>query len=622
VLTAAPVEAQTDARAQDLKKLSIEELAQVEVTSVSRRPEALSHTAAAVSVISSEDIRRSGTVVLAEVMRLGDGVDVARVNGGTWGISTRGFNISTSNKLLVLIDGRSTYSGLFGGTFWDVQDTFVADLDRVEVIRGPGATIWGANAVNGVINIISKPAAQTQGATLVLSGGINERVIAAGRYGGAAGRGHYRVFGKYRMRDAQMTPAGASTHDELQFGQGGFRFDSDQSRGVFWSLSGAAYRGTNGFADRPDGDVSGGHFLGRWTRRTSGNDALTVQAYYDRSNRTVPRQFDSGRDVAELDVQQRLDRGRHLLIAGGTGRVTRDDDLGTAGFIFEPRIRKGWTATAFAQDEITLATDRAYLIAGAKFGRNDFTGVEFQPSVRFRFHPSSRQMAWGAVSKAVRLPTRFDDDLRLVVPSTGRVFLRGSDDFAPETVVAYEGGYRIRLHPRLSLDTAAFVNDYDRLRSQEHRFEPTPIVVLENRLNARTTGIELAATLQPVGIWRLHGSYAWLSKTFTFDPGGTDTTGGVSEANDPAHLVSARSYVDLPRDLALDAVFRFVGRRPEPEADAYAELDLRLGWAVRAGWELSLVGQNLLHDRHAELFSPSTPTMFPRSVFLRSVWMF
>ena len=623
ILTVVHVAAQTDsAQPQDLKKLSIEELAQIDVTSVSRRAEPLANTAAAVSVISSEDVRRSGAVILAEAMRLGDAVDVARVNGGTWGISTRGFNITTANKLLVLVDGRSTYSGLFGGTFWDVQDTLVVDLDRIEVIRGPGGTIWGANAVNGVINIISKPAAQTQGTALVLSGGINERAIAAGRYGGEARGGHYRVFAKYRMRGAQVTPAGDSTNDELQFGQGGFRFDSNRNAANFWSVWGAAYRGTNGFADRPDGDVSGGHVLGRWTRRKAGRDALTVQAYYDRANRTVPRQFESSKDVVELDLQQRLDRGRHLLVFGGTGRVTRGDDLGTAGFLFEPRVRRGWTATAFAQDEITLAPNRAYLSAGAKFGRNNFTGGEFLPNLRVRFHPSPRQMAWAAVSRAVRLPTRFDEDLRLVVPSTGMVFLRGSEDFEPETVIAYEGGYRVRPHTRLALDAAAFVNDYDRLRSQERRTEETPIVVLENRLNARTSGIEIAATLQPSDVWRLHGSYAWLRKTFTVDPGSTDSTGGVSEANDPAHLISARSYLDLPRNLALDAVFRFVSRRAQPEADAYAELDLRLGWAVRAGWELSLVGQNLLHDRHAELFSPSTPTMFPRSVFLRSAWTF
>jgi iron complex outermembrane receptor protein len=607
---------------QDLKKLSIEELAQVDVTSVSRRPEPALRAAAAISVISAEEIRRSGAVILAEALRLGDAVDVGRVNGSTWGISTRGFNIRTANKLLVLMDGRSTYSGLFGGTFWDVQDELLADLDRIEVIRGPGGTIWGANAVNGVINIISRPAGDTQGTTVTVIGGTNERAVVSARYGGQVGTGHYRVYGKYRARAAQVRPTGASAHDELQFGQGGFRFDSSQAAAIRWSVSGAAYRGSNGFADRDNGDVSGGHLLARWTRGAGGNEPLRIQAHYDRSYRKVPRQFEGSKNLAELDIQQQLDRGRHLLVLGGTARVSRTSDLGIVGFRFDPQTLDGWTVTGFAQDEITVSRHRAYLVAGAKFGLNNFSGVEFQPNVRFRFHPTLRQTAWASVSRAVRLPTRSDEDLQLLVPSTGTVFLRGSEDFRPETVMAYEGGYRIIPHARLSLDAAVFLNHYDHLRSQERRIETTPVVVLENMLNARTGGIELAATVQPTARWRLHGSYAWLRKRLTVDPGSTDRTGGAAEANDPSHLVSARSYLDLPRDFALDAVFRFAGRRPAPAADAYAELDLRLGWAVRPGWELSLVGQNILHERHAELFAPATPTFFPRSGFIRSVWAF
>ena len=614
--------AEDRAQPQDLKKLSIEELSQVDVTSVSRRPEPVSRTAAAVSVVRAEDIRRSGAVILAEVMRLGDAVDVGRVNGSTWGVTTRGFNISTANKLLVLVDGRSTYSGLFGGTFWDAQDAFLGDIDRIEVIRGPAGTIWGANAVNGVVNVISKPSSQTQGTLVSVIAGFNERAVVSARYGDHLGAGHYRVYGKYRMRDAQVTPTGDSTHDETHFGQAGFQYDSNQDADNRWFATGAVYRGSNGFADRDDGDISGGHLLGRWTRKTGSGEALRVQAYYDYSYRKVPLQFEGTKNTGEIDLQQQLDRGRHLVILGGTARLSRGDDVGIAGFRFDPQTRTGWTATAFVQDEITIAPDRAYVTAGAKFGRNNFTGGEFQPNVRLRLHPTRNQTAWAAVSRGVRLPTRFDEDLRLVVPASGTVFLRGSEDFKPETVVAYEGGYRLIPHPRVSLDAAIFFNDYDQLRSQEVRFEPTPVAVLENQLNARTHGIELAATVRPASIWRLHGSYAWLKESFTVDDGSTHQTGGTSEANDPSHLLSARSYLDLPHNFAVDAIFRFVGRRPEPAVKSYAELDLRLGWALRPGWELSLVGQNLLHERHAELFSPSTPTEFPRSAFLRSAWTF
>ena len=607
---------------QDLKRLSIEELANIDVTSVSRRSERLAEVPAAVSVVRGEDIHRSGPVILAEAMRLADAVDVARVNGGAWGVSTRGFTISTANKLLVLVDGRSTYSSLFGGTFWDVQDTLLADLDRIEVIRGPGGTIWGANAVNGVINIISKPVAETQGSVVTVIGGINERAIVSGRYGDRLGSGHYRVYGKFRMREPQSFTNGASAEDDVRFGQAGFRIDSDQAAARRWSLSGDLYLGTNGFSDRPDGDVSGGHVLGRWTGTMTGGE-LSVQAFYDRSYRKVPLQFEEGRHAGEVDVQQRLRVGSHALIFGGTARAYRSEDIGTAGFRFEPPVRNGWNINAFVQDEIPIVAERAYVIAGTKVGGNNFTGAELQPNLRVRVHPTERQMLWAAVSRAVRLPTRFDNDIRVVNPITGQVVIAASDEFEAETVVAVEGGYRALPHPRLSLDAALFTNGYDHLRSQEFTGLPGPIFVLDNQLNGRTAGVELAATVQAAPNWRLHGSYAWLHEELTFDESSTDRTGGIFEANDPSHLASVRSYVDLPHGFAFDAFFRLVSERPAPRVPAYSELNVRIGWTARPGWELSVVGQNLLHDRHQELASPNAPTYsFRRSVFARSIWRF
>lgn len=625
VLLAGSLSAQEDApqpQPQDLKRLSIEELARVDVTSVSRRPESLSRTPAAVSVITRDDVQRSGVVMLADALRLGDAVDVARINGSTWGISIRGFNANAANKLLVLIDGRSTYSSLFGGTFWDVQDTLLDDLDRIEVIRGPGGTMWGANAVNGVVNVISRPASETQGGHLRVIGGDNDRAVVSGRYGGALGDGHYRVYGKYRMRESQAFASGADARDDLRFGMAGFRFDSNQLAASRWSVFGELYKGTNGFPDRPDGDVSGGHVVGRWGRRGAAGD-FSVQGFYDRSYRKVPLQFEETRNAGEVDAQHAVARGRHRLLFGATLRGYRSDDLGTAGFRFVPQVRDGWMANAVVQDEIELSADRAYLTAGAKVDRNNFTGVEVQPNVRLRVHPDPRQMVWGAVSRAVRLPTRFDNDIRLVHPVTGAVVLTASDDFEAESVVAVEGGYRILPHPRLSLDAAVFTNDYDRLRSQDLTFTPAPLFVLGNNLNARTSGVEIAGTFQAASQWRLHGSYAWLDKDLTFDAAGTDPTGGIFEGNDPSHLAGLRSSLDLPRGLALDAFLRYTGQRPTPVVDAYAELDVRLGWRVRPAWELSLVGHNLLHDRHEELASPSAPRYsFRRSVFVRSLWEF
>jgi iron complex outermembrane recepter protein len=611
--------------AQDLKRLSIEELAQIDVTSVSRRAEKLSATAAAVSVIESDDIYRSGVTNLAETLRLADAVDVARVNSSTWATSVRGFTSNPANKLLVLMDGRSVYSPLTSGTFWDVQDTLLADVDRVEVIRGPGGATWGANAVNGVISVISKNAAATIGDYVSVAAGSDEHVYGAARHGGRAGAGAYRIYGKYRQRGPQLfTDTGKDAGDPVQFGQGGFRIDSGSQGRTTWFFQGDAYRGTNGFSDRPDGDVAGGNVLGRWTRAFSGTSVFQAQAYYDGTYRKVPLQFTETRHTADLDLQQHLTLGRrHNLVFGGAARVSRGDDVGIAGFFFEPEIRTNSLVSLMAQDEITITPDRVYLILGSKFERNDFTGFEAQPTIRGRWTPDPRQTAWAAVSRAVRLPTRLDTDLRLIDVATRRLTLTGSEDFKPEEVVAYEAGYRVRPLSMLSLDIAAFSNRYDQLRSTELTFAPLPLIVLDNLLNARTRGFEAAGTVQPVSAWRVHGSYAYLHKVLTFDPGSRDVYHGAVEGNDPSHLLSIRSSLDLPRSTAFDVYFRHSGSRPEPVVRAYSEIDLRVGWAPRPGWDLSLVGQNLLHPRHSELLPVNAPHYdFRRGVFVRSRWHF
>jgi iron complex outermembrane receptor protein len=624
--SSAAVSAQTETTttAQDLKRLSIEELAEIDVTSVSRRVERLAQAAAAVSVIRQDDIRRTGVVSLAEAMRLADGLDVARYDARTWAISARGFNISTANKLLVLMDGRTLYSPLYSGTFWDVQDTLLADVDRIEVVRGPGGTMWGANAVNGVINIITRDASITRGNTAFVAVGSEERVIASARHGGRFGTsGNYRVYGKYRRRDANVFPTGQAADDGLQLGQTGFRLDSNDQSAARWTLQGDAYRGTEAMFARDDSDVAGGNVLGRWIRRHSATSSLQVQAYYDRTHRRVPLQFEETRDTVDIDVQRRdAFMDRHDVVFGGHFRVTSASDVGGGGFLFEPERQTDKLWSFFAQDEIAVAPGRAFVTVGSKVERNDFTGLEVQPTLRGRWSASDRQTLWGAVSRAVRLPTRFDTGLRLF-NATGALLLSATTDFKAESVVAYEAGYRIRPHARLSLDLATFANRYDNLRSQE---SPTPerrFVVLANTLNAITSGVESAATIQPVDRWRLHGSYAYLHKDLSLDPASLDLTGGRDEGNDPSHLFSLRSYVDLHYGFAFDGLFRYASRRPSPRVSAYSELDLRLGWAVRPGWEVSLVGQNLLHDRHIELGSNQLLRYeFQRGVYARSAWRF
>jgi len=609
--------------AQDLKRLSIEELAELDVTSVSRRVERLSDTAAAVSVVRQDDIRRTGVTTLAEAMRLADGVDVARFDGRTWAISARGFNISTANKLLVLIDGRTVYSPLFAGTFWDVHDTVMADVDRIEVIRGPGGTIWGANAVNGVVNIVTKDASATRGSFVLVSGGTEEHLIASARYGDRLGSaGSYRVYGKYRQRDANRFASGASADDPLQLGLGGFRMDSGDQGDVRWTVQGDMYKGTESLFDREDTDVSGGNLLGRWTRRLSARSEFRAQVYYDRTFRMVPRQFEETRDTFDIDTQHRLTLARrHHIVFGAGFRVTEGDDLGIAGFAFVPQKRTAKLFSLFAQDEVVVKPARLFLTLGSKFERNDFTGLEVQPTARVRWNAHSTSTVWGAVSRAVRLPTRFDTDLRVF--QNNRLVLSGSEDFESESVIAYEGGYRLRPHARASLDLAVFVNRYDRIRSQEFPSRLGLVVELGNTLNANTTGAELAGAFQAAANWRMQGSYAYLHKSITMDAGSRDLSKGASEGNDPSHLFSMRSYLDLPHGIALDGTLRYVARRPDPVVPAYGELDLRLGWAARPGWELSLIGQNLLHDRHPE-FGPPTPLRyeFQRGVFARSTWRF
>ncbi len=606
--------------AQDLKRLSIEELAEIDVTSVSRRTERLSDAAAAVSVIRVDDIRRSGYTTLADAIRLADALDVARVNSGTWGITARGFNTNPANKLLVLIDGRTVYSPLFSGTFWDVQDLILSDIDRIEVIRGPGGSVWGANAVNGVINVIMKDAGVTRGTLVGLSTGTDENFIGQMRHGGRLGTaGSYRVYGKYRNRGSQLLATGADANDPVQMGLGGVRLESGRDSAARWLIQGDIYRGAQGYPDRPDGDMAGGSIVGRWSRRFSSVTEFQAQSSYDRTHRRVPNQFEETRDTFDVDLQHNtLLAGRHSVTAGAGFRVTRGNDLGTAGFFFDPQERTSTLASFFAQDEVAF-TPLLHLTLGSKFERNDFTGLEVQPTVRLRWTASSRQTVWGAVSRAVRLPTRFDTDLRLFNPQTRVVTLQGEEAFKSEETIAYEAGYRVRPHARLALDLAAFANRYDNLRSTE--LTPT-VISLQNMLNAETSGVELAGTVQPIDAWRLHASYAYLHKVLSFDAGSRDVFRGIVEGNDPSHIIALRSYVDLPAGLALDTVYKHTSRRPDPAVRAHDELNVRLGWTVRAGWELSLVGQNLVREYQPELFSGGSRAAFRRGVYLRSAWRF
>jgi iron complex outermembrane recepter protein len=624
-------EAPATPAAAELKKLSIEELMEIDVTSVSRRSERLNQAAAAIIVITQDEIRRSGATSLPEALSLVNSLHVARQTQGTWAISARGFNLTTANKMLVLIDGRSVYTPLFSGVFWDVQDTLLEDVERIEVIRGPGATVWGANAVNGVINIITKTAADTQGGLVTAGAGDEERAFGGVRYGGGFGRGsekgHYRAYGKYFDRDSMVLVDGSDARDDMRMGQGGFRADWTASDLDAFTLQGDAYTGRIGDPTRDDTDVDGGNLLGRWTRTASERSGLELQVYWDRTHRRIPNLFEEHLDILDLDFQHRLPLAERHDLVWGFGYRWHQDEVGNSSVIgFFPPRRSFGLASLFAQDEVSLLGDRLDVTVGTKVEHNESTGVEVQPSLRAAWKPNGRHTLWGGVSRAVRTPTRIDEDVIAFGPN-GIHLVEGSRDFESEELLAYELGYRIQPNPELLVDLAAFYNVYDQLRSQEPPpAAPFPIV-LRNKLDAETWGVELRVNAQPRQGFRLQAAYARLEKRFSLDPGSRDPLGGLGEGNDPENRFALRSSLDLPSNLEVDAALRYVSSLPQPRVDDYTELDLRLGW--HPGWinsealELSLVGRNLLHSSHEE-FGPANPfrEAVERSVYGKMTWRF
>jgi iron complex outermembrane recepter protein len=607
----------------DLKKLSIEELAETDITGSGRRPEQLEEIAAAVSVITSDDLRRYGVMNVPQALWLADTLHVAQVAGPGYAISLRGFNITTANKMLVMIDGRTVYSPVFGGMFWEAQDLVIADIERIEVVRGSGGTLWGANAVNGVIHIITKSAADTRGTFVNAAAGTDLMGPIAVRHGGRFGvAGSYRVYAKARSHDAAELLSVGSAGNEHAFGQSGFRIESDRTGHNFAFLQGDFFAGDTGLGLNTDRSIKwrGGNLLARWTGRTDSGAQTTLQAYYDYFYRRVPVQYRGELHTLDFDAQHQRAFGRHLVVVGAGYRHYRGDDLGDGpGFFFEPQERVSHRSNVFGQVQFDIQR-RLFLTAGSKLEHNEFTGVELQPSMSLRWTRGT-QTAWASVSKAVRVPTRFDTDLRFRVPNTDLIALTGTDDFRSESVVAYEVGYRTRLGDRFSIDVAAYDNRYDELRSQEVPVPPIPIQLM-NMMNAVTRGVEISSKAQLTTTWQIGGAYTHFWKRFTFDPGSTDRTGGASEANDPRHIVKLRSYLDVGTRFEFDAFFRYVSALPQPAVDGYSELDARLGYHLRPGWDLAIVGTNLLSPSHLEFRGGTPPQLFKRAATLRSTWRF
>jgi iron complex outermembrane receptor protein len=634
----------------------------VEITSVSKKEEKLTEAPAAVYVLTQEDIHRSGATCIPEALRLVPGLDVARIDAHTWAISSRGFNNEFANKLLVLIDGRSVYTPLFSGVFWDVQDPMLEDVDRIEVIRGPGATMWGANAVNGVINIITKSAKDTQGWLLSGGGGNLDRGFGEFRYGGSRGDDlSYRLSGQYLDDTDSEMLGGGDGRDGWQQGRGGFRVDWQPSGDNLLTVQGDAYAGTEGQVNNvptltspyaqqltQDNAVSGGDVLGRWTHTLANGSEVKLQTYYDK---TVRDTAIVAENLNTFDVDLQYDRhiGSRQEVMAGLGYRLNDEVIkNTAAMMFQPNHTDYQLFSGFIQDEVTLIPERLKLTLGTKLEHNDFTGFEVEPSGRLSWTPTIHQTVWAAVSRAVRTPAdeRNSRIELLTIPPGGLypgspaavVTSEGDSAFDSEDLIAYELGYRVRPCERVSLDFATFYNDYSKLATLTTGAPvagtSSYLVVPEtfgNEESGQTYGLEAAGNWQMLDWWRWQATYTWLHMQLHVNNAST-TNPEIHSGGSPQQQFSLRSLMDLPHQVQLDATLRYVDRLTIARAynttaldvPQYFSLDLRLAWKPRKNLEFSVVGQDLLDSEHLE-YAPalqSQTTEVGRSIYGKITWTY
>ena len=620
----APALAQTFPTARELKTMSLDDLLEVQVISASRTLEDWRTAPTAISVLTSEDIRRSGAVRLADVLRLAPGFHVGRNAGSGYAINARGFSSAVGNKMEVLMDGRSLYTPLFAGVAWNIQDTLLEDIDRIETVRGPGAVLWGANAVNGVINIVTRSADETQGLLTTAGAGTEERAFAGLRYGDKLGTDtYYRAFVKHVERDDLILPTGASANDDLRQTQTGFRLDSFPSGSDQFTLQGDLYFNRNSLRAGGRSRNEGGNLLGRWTHAFDSGSEFQLQAYYQRDIRDVPDSFYEDRRTTELELFYRLaPLDRHQLVVGAHYRHSADHTGNGDPYIFTPSSRTLQLVGGFIQDEITLVPERLTLSVGSKFEDNDFTGFELQPSARVAYRPSPEQTLWASLSRAVRTPTRAEDDARYVPDyNSGIALFRGNRGFESETLVAFETGYRVQPRDNLFVDVALFYNRYDHLRTFALE-PPSNTLVLRNQREGDTYGGELIVTFQPTDWWRLSGSYTHLREDLHFEPGVIDPTLGFFETNDAPNAAKLNSAINIRGGIEFDCTLRYVDRLPNPYVPSYVELDLRLAWHPSPHLELAAVGRNLLDASHPEFSAAASPVEVQRGGFVQATWRY
>jgi len=633
----------------DLTNLSLDDLMNVEVTSVSKREQKLLEAPAAIYVLTTEDIHRSGATSIAEALRMVPGLQVAKISSNKWAITSRGSNSEFANKLLVLIDGRSVYTPLFAGVYWDVQDVLLEDIERIEVIRGPGAALWGANAVNGVINIITKNARDTQGGIITAGAGNQERGFGSIRYGGKIGTGaHYRVYAKYFDRDASLDEAGKDPADGWDVLRGGFRVDWDLSQSDSLTLQGDIYRGNIGqrlartigaapFSESLDEKVraEGGNVLARWSRMLSATSALSLQFYFDRT-RSNEVLLGETRNTWDFDFQHNFAVSRNEIVWGMGLRATSDNILSSFMIVVDPPSRTTSLFNLFVQDEITLVKNRLRLTVGSKFEHNAYIGFESQPSARLIWTPRKEHALWAAVSHANRTPSRVERDMRVnisVIPDMSGLLtyfsLFGNREFRSEQLNSYELGYKFQPVGSVFLRVAMFLNDYNKLSRTllgtpffESAPQPPHLVIplrFDNAGASTTTGIEAAVDWSVAKRWKLAAAYTWFDQVSQTSA----SLGALGTLGDsPRNQFNIRSFLN-----DCDAAVYYVDRLPALAVPHYLRTDVRFGWRASESLEVSFTGQNLFDKSHLEfggsqLDFGSNRIAVERSVFGKVIWRF
>jgi len=638
---------------EQLGGLDLEGLMSLEITSVSKQKQKLAHAAAAVSVITGEEIRRSGMTSIPELLRLAPGVHVAQYSANQWAIGTRGFNAVYQNKLLVVMDGRTLYDPTFSGVNWESVDYMLEDLERIEVVRGPGATMWGANAVNGVININTKSARDTQG-WLFSGQGSNTERLGGARYGGKIDdQTFYRIYTKYRTNENFPDASGQAGHDGWDALRGGFRIDRYSTPQDTLTLQGDFFTSRLGETNTQPSigasgpgratntiDAAGGHLLGRWTHVISPDSDFGLQFYYDRYQR---HQYsaDSDADVWDIDFQHRFALGKHQEIIWGVGyryQAIRLEGV-RPEFAVDPSHRRDHVASAFIQDDITIVPDRLHLILGSKFEHNSHTGFEVQPGIRAIWTPDAKQTLWGSVSRAIRTPSNYEDDATLTVGTfatgpgnpPGNLVLNGNSHLASETLLAFELGYRLQPRKNLTIDVTGFYNTYQDLvgvsrGAPTFQGSPSPRLELpltwQNNVDARSYGFEVAANWNITDQWRVVGSYSWMGMSAH----GEGAASQYDEHSNPRSQAQIRTYYNVNKNIELNAaVFYTEGFGETMSVPSLVRVDLGVNWRLQKDMELSFGVRNLLDDRHPELQSEHTVSAsseVPRTIYMQLVWKF